>query len=136
VAVPDAPPAVCVVGSDLDGARAGGGADAYPDAPPPFVAAAAGTGGVGSAWSGFCSDGGSVMGSSVSVRGPLLGMGDLGGEGGTGRTEEGADRGLEIAVVGIEEELGRCIIHAVGLQVERVDLLVHGCRHMERERRW
>ena len=54
VAVPDAPPAVCVVGSDLDGARAGGGADAYPDAPPPFVvAAAAGTGGVGSAWVGI-----------------------------------------------------------------------------------
>ena len=53
-----------------------------------------------------------------------------------GRTEKGVDRGLEIAVGGIEEELGRCIIHAVGLQVERVDLLVHGCRHMERERRW
>jgi len=33
------------------GLRAGGGADADPDAPPPFVvAAAAGTGGVGSAW--------------------------------------------------------------------------------------
>lgn len=45
-----------------------------------------------------------------------------------GRTEKGVDRGLEIAVGGIEEELGRCIIHAVGLQVERFDLLVHGCR--------
>ena len=33
--------------------RAGGGADADPDAPPPFVVAAAGTGGVGSAWVGI-----------------------------------------------------------------------------------
>ena len=67
------------------------------------------------------------MGSSVSVRGPLLGMGDLGGDGGTGRTEEGADRGVDLAVGGLEEELGLGGIHAAGHLAELGDLVVHGC---------
>ena len=74
------------------------------------------------------------MGSSVSVRGPLLGMGDLGGDGGTGRTEEGADRGVDLAVGGLEEELGLGGIHAAGHLAELGDLVVHGCRHVGRER--
>ena len=66
-------------------------------------------------------------------RGPLLGIGDLGGDGGTGRTEEGADRGVDLAVGGLEEELGLGGIHAAGHLAELGDLVVHGCRHVGRE---
>jgi hypothetical protein len=75
-----------------------------------------------------------VMGVERQCPGSVVRDGDLGGDGGTGRTEEGADRGVDLAVGGLEEELGLGGIHAAGHLAELGDLVVHGCRHVGRER--
>ena len=63
-------------------------------------------------------------------------MSDLSGGETWGRTEEGADRRVDLAVGGLEEEPSPRGIGAAGLLAELGDLSVHGCRPGRGSRGW